>query len=186
MKPSPPLGLLLLLALGSVACNAAEPTRSGFLGDYSKLDTEVEDGMTFVAPGNRIADYNQFLFEDVAVRGGDPADPAWRDLQVYARVAFGDAVRQATGRHLTTALPGPGVAIIRIAITEDNPELRRPTACLEAEILDSVTGEQLLAAVLAQRHANLSLATFEMRGAKRAIDDWAERFRDGLRAAYAE
>lgn len=58
-------------------------------------------------------------------------------------------------------------------------------ASMEAELLDSQTGEQIGALVEGQKGSRVSLAGLEKWGdAKSVMDDWAERFRKRLDEAH--
>jgi hypothetical protein len=164
------------------ACRSAPAAPStGFLSDYSRLDTEVADGRIHVASEARVAAYRKILFDHVEVfppvAPGSVEDASRAELRAYTRDAFVQAVRRATGRYAMTRAAGPGVARLRIAVV-DIESLGRGEAALELELVDSQTGEQLAAATLSQARGLLS------GGQKGVIDDWARRFQERLLEAY--
>ncbi|MCZ6599026.1 MAG: DUF3313 domain-containing protein [Planctomycetota bacterium] len=188
MKAPLPILVAVVLVTG---CASAPPEHTGFLSDYSRLDTAVDDGVMYLDPNGRLADYERFIIEPVVVMGGGD-DLQAGELRAYTHSAFSRALTEDE-RFRVTVQPGPGVARIRIALTEasiSRPGLRlfKPAgAALEAEVLDSKTGEQIAAAVLAQSGSRISLDGLTTWGdAMAVIDDWARRFRERLDEAHGE
>ena len=118
------------------------------------------------------------------------------DLKNYMHSAIVEAI---SDRYSIAYRPGPGVARVRIAITD----LKKANvlmnihpasklvgsglggASLEAEWLDSQTGKQIAALVESQLGDRLSLdGLSEWGDAKSIMDGWAQRFRKRLDEAH--
>lgn len=81
--------------------------------------------------------------------------------------------------------PGPGRARVRIALTnvERSTPFKLGSVSMEAELLDSQTGEQM-AAVIESRRKRVAFAGYEAwSGARAVMDDWAKRFYNRLEQA---
>ena len=168
------VALLATLALTMLACSPPikEPERSGFISDYSKLElledelVELTEDEAYVYIGDRLKNYRQFLIDEVVMLySTDPDDPKFEseelsELQNYAREKVEEAITEESDYSLATE-PGKGVARIRIAITDVEATIgvlnlsiyTKVTgaglggAAVEGEIVDSLSGEQLAAAI---------------------------------------
>jgi hypothetical protein len=112
----------------------------------------------------------------------------WDDaerLRAYMRRAI---ISTLEPRYTAVATrPGPGTARVRIALTnvERSSPFRLGSVSMEAELLDSQTGEQM-AAVIESRRKRVRSYSFEpWAGAKAVMDDWAKRFYTSLEEARA-
>jgi hypothetical protein len=131
--------------------------RSGFLKDYSRLKPSPTHPTALFEQSDQLAAYRSFIIDPVEVLcdrtgRGEPLD-------ADARRALADAARaeaiDALG--ITSTIvekPGPGVARIRSAIVAVASSRRSDTgqdqiggAAVEMEIVDSLTGQRLGAAV---------------------------------------
>ena len=156
---------------------------SGFLGDYSALSPDPKNGdlLIYKKSANALKGYHKFIIEPVTVyllpeaqdRGIDPDD-----LDRLARY-FTDAIEDqllASGSYDVVTEPGPGVAVLRVAITNVEPTGRGSNAAvkggaaaasiavapgaslavprlsigkigIEGEMVDSVSGDRIAAVV---------------------------------------
>lgn len=196
--------LLPIVALVLAGCRSDQPAPlTGFLSDYSRLEP-IEDGLRYLPGDGRLGEYDRFLLEPVRLRLHEDAEAdaahaaELAALKAHMTSAIADALR---GAYRFTDEPGPGVARVRIALTDvmTSParqllpgwRLRDPRsdepggASMEAEILDSLTGEQIAALVETQRGEQVPLANLtRWSGARAAMRDWAERFRQRLDEAH--
>ena len=199
--------VLICLAVASVClalcgCRAQKPKTVGFLSDYSKLSAMSDVSFKYFPPGNPRARYSKFIIDPVEIRFYDESKGAKmkeKDLDVlttYMRdalvTAFGD-------EYEVVYAPGPGVGQIRMALTNLKkskiPLNIMPIGkilgsglggtTLEAEMVDSQTGEQIGAIVESQLGNRLSLAGYTTWGdAKAVMNQWAKRFRQRLDGAH--
>ncbi|PWB77596.1 MAG: hypothetical protein C3F08_09715 [Candidatus Methylomirabilota bacterium] len=200
-------GSLIVGAIVVGCTGAPQVTHSGFLRDYSLLrpDPAVEGAMTWRAPVEILKQYKQFIIEPVVVHfapnaKGTAIDPAeLKKLTDYFHDQLAKAVSE-TGRYQVVTAPGPGVARVRIAITDISKtaplaNIHPATkltgiglggAAMEGEMVDSVSGERLGAAVDSESGARLGItAGLQTYGhAKQVIDRWAARFVTRLDALH--
>ena len=178
-------------------CQAHKAAYSGFLGDYSKLqpNPEVEDALYYQAPGKSLGDYDKFMIDPVLVHfapnaKGTALDPA--KLKQLTDYAYDEVRKGLSERYSVVDAPGPGVLRIRAALTDikkTKPAMNiHPAtklsgiglggASMEAEGLDSQTGERVLAVVDTRAGNRLSIgAGLDPLGhAKQVIRHWVERF----------
>lgn len=185
---------------------------SGFLGDYSELERHPEDKdmLLYRVRDGVLADYDRFLIDPVLVyfhpeAKGVGVDP--RKLAELAEVAENALYEQLVkGGYEVVSEPGPGVARIRVAITDVNvaqpganvalkaaataaggvgvlvPSVDVGGATMEVEILDAETGERLVAVVDADRGRRFfNLRSLKKMGdAKAAFNRWAKTLRKKL------
>jgi hypothetical protein len=198
------LRILFIVVLGFVltmgtACN--KPLKkTGFLSDYS--DLEPDDGSLRYVNMKRLGSYDRFILEPVVVKlygtpvGARPAPETSRELANYMHNAIVNAIRD---RYIIVSQPGPGIAKIRVALTDiekSTPALNiLPQtkisgigiggASMEAEVIDSRTGEQIGAVIQNQKGKRISMSGLKKWGdAKSVMDDWVERFRKRLDEAH--
>lgn len=195
----PALAALALLA----GCSAPKQTHelSGFLGDTSQMRVRHDlGGLLYYEKENaRILEYEKVLLEPPVVLfspGADPSAVSAKDREGLAAY-FGERMRAAIedGYPIVTQ-PGPDVLRVRAAITgvspvrtpgyaaehDTGPSLDVGSAAIEAEVVDSMTGERLAAFADNQgirRFGSLGFAS-KWSDAKAAFDDWAKRFRHWL------
>ena len=204
--------LLMLLAIGIMiiqcSCGAQRAQRTGFLSDYSKLKPYSDVTYRNIPSQATIRRYSKFIIDPVVVHfhtgskaieersKGKITEQDVTDLKNYMHDAI---VKAISDRYPVAYRPGPGVARVRIAITD----LKKANvlmnihpgskllgsglggASLEAEWLDSQSGEQIAALLESQLGDRLSLdGLSEWGDAKAIMDDWAKRFRDRLDEAH--
>ena len=204
--------LLMLLAIGIMVvqcgCGAQRAQRTGFLSDYSKLKPYSDVSYRNIPSQATIRRYSKFIVDPVVIHfhtgskaieertKGKITEQDITDLKNYMHDAIVNAI---SDRYGIAYRPGPGVARVRIAITD----LKKSNvlmnihpgskllgsglggASLEAEWLDSQTGKQIAALVESQLGDRLSLdGLSEWGDAKAIMDDWAKRFRTRLDEAH--
>jgi hypothetical protein len=170
---------------------SAELPATGFLSNYSGLKSISNASYRYVNPKYDLGNYAAFIIDPVEVRFLDSTKAevaSWDDLEklkAYMRRALTDAL---IPRYRATArTAGPGVARIRIALTnvQRSAPFKLGSVSMEAEILDSQTGEQI-AALIESQEKGASFRGYEpWSGAKAAMDDWAKRLYNRLEEAHA-
>ena len=180
-----------------------KPEQTGFLSDYSKLEAKSDISYRYIAPGNPVAGYSKFIIDPVVIHfhtedEGKIKQEDLTDLTNYMHNALVEAIED---EYAIVYRPGPGVARVRIAITD----LKKSGvvqnivpigkiagtgiggASMEGELIDSQTGRQLGALVESQMGKRLSLAGYSTWGdAKAVMDMWAKRFRERLDEAHGK
>jgi len=185
------LGLMVSsLLFWSVAAQAQEPTKqedqilsqkSGFLGDYySKLqpDSQNSDLLTYWENPDVLKDSSKFILDPVIVYLLPAAQARGIDPQQLAQLTeyFTKAIKSelTSGHYKIVTEPGPGVLVLRVAMTNVEPNGGKENAglkgaevaathaaapgvslliprvsvgkvAIEGEIVDSTSGEVLLA-----------------------------------------
>jgi hypothetical protein len=183
-----------LFFAGCIAENES-PQYSGFLSGYSKLEAQSDTSYRYLDMA-ALGKYSKFIIEPVEIRvykgSCDLSQEDKTDLKNYMHTAL---VKAIEGPYEIVYNPGPGVARVRVAITDlKKSEIVQNTmpltklagtglggACLEAELVDSETHKQIGALVESQIGNRLSLDGYATWGdAKAIMDGWAERFRARL------
>ena len=187
----------MFIVIMTCGCTAHRAQKTGFLSDYSKLKPQSDVSYRYRAPGNPLKNYSKFIIEPVVVHlhvdsKSKISKQDLIDLKNYMHSALINAIKD---RYEVVYRPGPGVARLRSAVTD----LKKAKilmnihpaskligsglggASLEAELLDSQSGEQIGALMESQLGERLSLAGLtEWGDAKAVMDDWAKRFRQRL------
>ena len=191
--------------LAGIAGCQTTAQNSGFLSDYSQLRPSkvVKGAMDYRNPRRSLGNYNKFIIEPYRVYfaanaegiGIDPAE--LKNLVDYFR---NESVKALSKRYRVVNRPGPGVARLRIAITsitKTKPVMNNLPqgkllgvglggASMEAEILDSRTGERLGAIVESKQGEQFSFSDAVSRygHAKQVMRYWIERFVKRLDQAH--
>lgn len=202
---------LVVSAALVAAAGAAQGTPSGFLEDYSELKPREGDGSMLVyrkAEG-ALAGYDAFIIDPVLVyfppvaKGHGVAPDQLKDLADTFRAEVVEELEEHGYR--VTDQPGPGVLRVRAAITDVDPagpaanvaakaggvalgvplipSLDIGSAAIEAEMLDSVTGERLAAVMDAKRgrrFLSFKRSVERWGDAKSAFRAWAKEWRELL------
>lgn len=194
--------IAFLVAFMPALCGCASKpklTHTGFLSDYSRLEPVSDSRMRYQS--QRIAGFNDFVVDPIRVTvPADKLSESDRDeVRSYFRDKVIESLRQAGHRVVST--PGPGVARIRIALTDVaastwwqkvHPVSRAVGAgtggaAMEAEIIDSQTKEQLGAVVQAGTGNQFDMTAFStVADVKSAIDGWVQHFSDRLKELRAQ
>jgi hypothetical protein len=195
------LVLLSVFVIGACA-TIDEPEQTGFLSDYSKLVRD-EDGQ-WLYTESRTAQYSRFLIEPISVliepKGEAKFTPAEiEELKAHFVSKMTLALTKNDGYEVVSE-PGPGVASFRLAITEIDASIAALNLSIytkatgaglggiaaEGEIVDSMTGEQLAAAIRWGTGSRVLKAGLSKLGdAKIVIDRWAADIRKRVDQAHA-
>ena len=199
--------VLMVVAVGLMliqcGCGSGKATKTGFLTDYSRLSTESKSTLRHI---NKLAlaKYSSFIVDPVKVHfhmgskaiehrtKGKLTQRQVTDLTNYLHAKIVAAVQDSGNR--VVYQPASGVARIRVALTD----IDRSTAAsllpqaklmgagiggasMEAEVVDSMTGEQIGAVVESKKGSKMPFANLgEWDAAKQVMDDWAKRFKKRL------
>jgi hypothetical protein len=179
------------------------PDTTGFLSDYSNLKLVSDDSFRF-ADKAAFSKCNAFIVDPVTVHfkegseaikeksEGKVTEKDLMDLTNYFHDALVKAITEAG--YTVAYQSGPGVARIRVAITdlkETGALNMLPQASLlgvgvggmamEAEIVDSVTGKQIGAVIETQKGGRVPFTNLgEWGTAKGIMDGWAKRLKERL------
>ena len=184
--------LVMLTAL--VGCKSSPLTgieTTGFLSDYSRLEPISGTSQRYINPKCRLGSYSGFIVDRVEMLmapGEKSAPKNWDDvekLRDYMRTVIELSIRRP---YEVVTQPGIGVARIRIAITglkgASAAGLGSSKVSMQAEILDSQTGEQIAAIVESQKKGGMvSEYSGKWRDAQEIMDAWAKRFYSRLEEA---
>lgn len=196
---------LLLILFGVIGACATidEPEQTGFLSDYSNLERDSDNQWLYAQ--SRTAAYSKFHIEPIAVliepKGEAKFTPEEiEELKQYFVTKMTEALTKDDGYEVVSE-PGPGVASFRLAITEIDASIAALNITIytkatgaglggiaaEGEIVDSVTGEQLAAAIRWGSGSRVLRAGLSKLGdAKLVIDGWAKDIRKRIDQAHAE
>ncbi len=174
---------------------------TGFLSDYSKLERDT-DGRWLYSAANT-GKYSKFYIEPVSMLFEQKENPTFppdelEQLKTYMIVRLTERLTEDDGYEVMSE-PGPGVAKFRIAITDVDASIAALNISIytkvtglglggiaaEGEIVDSVTGEQLAAAIRWGGGSRVLRAGLTKLGdAKIVIDRWARDIRERIDAAH--
>jgi hypothetical protein len=179
-------------------CGGGEQVKTGFLGDYSKLQKESDSSLRYVND-KAVAAYSGFIvdpvvvyFQDGATSKGKLTAQQLADLTNYLHTKIVGAV-QGAGKKVAYQ-PATGVARIRVALTDiekTSAVNMVPQASLlgagiggasmEAEVVDSMTSQQIGAVVESGKGSRIPFANLgDWTAAKSVMDGWADRFQKRL------
>jgi len=200
---------LIAVSIGISGCFESA-SNTGYLSDYSKLQevsglAAVEGSTFYFADPNKVR-YNGFILEPVIVqlqkdskaaaaqKAGKIKEQDINDIINYFSSAIIDAINESGYKIAYKA--GAGIAKIRVAITDLRktnilavvPTARITTgigtggAAIESEMVDSVTGKQIMACVESKPGSRIPFTGLnDWGGAQHAIDQWISRFRKQLK-----
>ncbi|MHC4497877.1 MAG: DUF3313 domain-containing protein [Planctomycetota bacterium] len=181
------LGLVTVLSGCGPSSSTATVPPTGFLSDYSGLEAISATSRRYVNTKYDLSKYSSFIVDPVEVYFKDTAAVGnWDDvekLRAYMRRAVINALEPRYTAIVTK--PGPGRARVRIALTnvERSAPFKLGGVSMEAELLDSQTGEQI-AAVIESRQKGVPFYGYDpWSGSKAIMDDWAKRFYNRLEEA---
>ena len=195
------LMILAVVAVTSLFCGCQEEqVTTGFLSDYSRLQPSGQ-ALRYLPPG-ALEKYSMFIIDPVVVhfharvKGTQASSRDLAHLKQYMYAAVRNAI---SDRYAIVAKSGPGVARVRIAITniKASKVLQNiipmakvagtglGSASMEAELVDSQTGRQIAALVETQTGSRLSFDGLSKWGdAEAVMKGWANRFRKRLDEAH--
>ena len=192
---------LAIVTVGGCAAIDEPEQMTGFLSDYSKLERDTDGRWLYSAANTGI--YSKFYIEPVAMLFEQKENPTFspdelEQLKTYLVVRLTQRLTEDDGYEVVSE-PGPGVAIFRMAITEVDASIAALNISIytkvsgaglggiaaEGEIVDSVTGEQLAAAIRWGTGSRVLKAGLTKLGdAKIVIDRWARDIRERIDAAH--
>ncbi len=201
------LTFLFIVALGACA-TVDEPEQTGFLSDYSKLERDTDGQWRYSGP--KTGEYSMFYIETVAILFEQKDDPEFspdelEQLKTYLVVRMSQRLTEDDGYEVVFGT-GPGVASFRLGITDVDGSIAALNLSIytrvtgaglggiaaEGELVDSVTGEQLAAAirwgsgsrVMGRGTQVLEGEVSKLADAKGVIDRWAKDMRKRIDAAH--
>jgi hypothetical protein len=190
-----------MIALMFAAGCATAPPGSGFLKDYSKLQTDPDDESLkwWEKKGVDWKRYKRLMIDPVVVYYNPEAEnrqiepDVLKELTDYFRTVV---IKEVQDSYPVVDRPGPDVLRIRAAITDlvpANPFVNVVTtagigvpvdmggASMEAMFLDSMTHELLGAVVDSKKGTPIDVKGFTTWGhAKGAFKDWAKLLKESL------
>lgn len=199
--------VLKMVALQLSLCACTTPVtvsdQSGFLSDYSRLEKIDDNMLRFV--DKSVGDYSSFIIDPIVITFRQPPDEQVFTDEELSEITeyYDEAVIEALSKdegYPIVEYPGPGVARLRIGITnvEETIGLLNISiytkitgmglggASFDGEIVDSVTGKQLAAVVRWGTGSRILKAGITHMGdAKIAIDRWAKDLRAQIDEANA-
>ena len=200
------IGVICLGAIVSVmtagCATIQDPGRADFLSNYSKLEEIAENRLVYDS-GN-LGNYSKFIIDPVVMLYRESeekrifTEEELEDLQTHFETKVREALIKDDGYQIVEQV-GAGTAKLRIAITgvDDTIGALNITiytkitgaglggASMEGEIVDSMTGDQLGAAILWGSGSRILRAGFTHTGdAKIVINRWAKDLRDRIDGAH--
>lgn len=198
MKKTSVMLMAMMCIVALSGCGGGEQVKTGFLSDYSKLQKESDSSLRYVNE-KAVAGYSGFMVDPVKVvlqsgakSEGQLTEQQKTDLTNYLHSKIVEAV-QGAGKKVVYQ-PAAGVARVRVALTniEKTSAVNMvPQASLlgagiggasmEAEVVDSVTGQQIGAVVESGKGSRIPFANLgDWTAAKSVMDGWADRFQKRL------
>jgi len=181
--------LVMFAGCGSPS-QPVEIPATGFLSDYSGLKPISPTSYRYVNPKYNLANYATFIIDPVEVKFTKQTKEGtvgnWDELEQLRAYMHKTLVRQLIDRYDPTATrPGPGVARVRIALTnvERSAPFKLGSVSMESELIDTQTSGQIAALVESQEKGVPFYGYDRWSGAKAVMDDWAKRFYNRLEQA---
>jgi hypothetical protein len=184
------LAVLTMFAGCESSSSSGELSATGFLSSYSGLKPISGTSYRYVNPKYDLGNYARFIIDPVEMIFDQHTKgkvSSWDDLEklrAYMRRAF---VNTLEPRYTAVGTsPGPGVARIRIALTnvKRSAPFKLGSVSMEVELLDTRTGEQIGALIESQEKGVPFYGYDPWSGAKAIMDDWARRFYNRLEEAH--
>lgn len=194
--------ILMILVVGMMlmqcGCGSKGVSRTGFLSDYSRLQTESDTSLRYINT-RALVKYSNFIVDPVRVHfhsgsksQGKLTQKQISDLTNYMQSRIIAAIVDSDNK--VVYKPGSGVARVRVALTDiekTNAVNILPQASLlgvgiggaamEGEVIDSMTGMQIGAVVESQKGSRVPFSNLgEWATSKKIMDDWAKRFQRRL------
>ena len=187
----------LLCGVLLAGCQSSKTAYSGFLGDYSGLraNPDLDGAMAYESATKSLKDYDKFMIDPVIVHfapnaKGTAIDPAKvKKLTDFAAEQLRESLSK---RYQVVSAGGPGVLRLRVALTDIKKTIPALNihpgtklsgvglggASMEAEAIDSQSGERVLAVVDSGKGSFMAIkAGLDPLGhAKEVIRKWADRF----------
>ncbi len=101
-------------------CRALGLTESGYLSDYSKLQEVSDDVMAYRNPRVVPGTYPSFIVERVAIHVEEDREGYLTDEEIeeVTEYLYAELTKTLAENERVVSRPGPGVARIRIAVTD--------------------------------------------------------------------
>jgi len=202
---------LFVSLIMSIQCgcggNGKMPSKTGFLSDYSRLRAVSDSSLQYVDM-QALGRYSQFIVEPVEVyfHGGAKAIEkqtkgrlSEQDIEDLVNYMHDTVTKTLSDGYTVVYRPGPGVARIRIALTDINKSSKAMTlipqanltgvgiggASMEAEMIDSVTGAQIGAVIASRGGSRIPFSNLgDWKAAKNAMDQWARNLKKRIDEAH--
>ena len=192
----------IVSAMAAGCATVQDPGRTGLLSDYSKLEEIAENHLVYDS-GN-LGDYSKFIIEPVALVYRQAkekqvfTDEELEDLQTHFATKVREALTEDDGYQVVEA-NAPGTARLRIGITDVDDTIgvlnlsiyTKITgaglggAAMEGEMVDSVTGVQIVAVIRWGSGSRIGRAGFTHTGdAKIVINRWVKDLRERIDEAH--
>ena len=182
--------LMVMCVLAAVlsGCGSEEQVKTGFLSDYSKLQVKSKTELLYVNE-EAVTSYNKFIIEPIQTHLYGDVEIDDEDLQLLRQYMFKATFTAIEASNKVVLQPGHGVGRLRIALTnlkKSNVTLNvipqtklvglgLGAASVEAEMVDSITGEQIMAVVKSQSGNQFSLDGYsKWSDAKAIMDKWGK------------
>ena len=111
--------LTVALMVIQCGCSAKLGRQTGFLSDYSKLERQSEVSYRYIGPNLRA--YSQFIVDPVKVHfhtGSKASKLSAEDITDMQNYIHAAIVKAISDRYSIVYRPGPGVARLRLALTD--------------------------------------------------------------------
>ncbi len=193
----------LLVLLQACATPVTEQPRVGFISDYSRLERTGDGAWLYTS--TRVGEFSKFRIDgpDILFTEDSEFSEQFRageldELSTYFRERLARTLSEDDGYEIVEQT-GPGVATIRIGLTAVDASIgalnvslaTKATgaglggAAMEGEMIDSVTGEQIAAAVQWGSGDRVLRAGLTRLGdAKLQINRWTRRLRERVDEAH--
>ncbi|MHC4772602.1 MAG: DUF3313 domain-containing protein [Planctomycetota bacterium] len=191
--------LTVIMAAAIVGgCGSKQQVHSGFLSDYTKLQEESKSFFSYFNDA-AFSKYSAFIIDPVKLQiysnektKGKLTQEQLTDLTNYMHVKIVEAF-QGAGKKIAYQ-PADRVARVRVALTDiqkTHAINMLPQASLmgagiggasmEAEVVDSMTGQQIGAVVQSKLGSRIPFSNLgDWRAAKNVLDAWGKRFQKRL------
>jgi hypothetical protein len=197
------LSIAAILGLALLAAGCAQtPQETGFLSTYANLQSVSSTRLNYVGPD--VGNYSKFILNPVETEFYDQDQTqniAPEDIDHLKQYMYEAIVKAMSDKYTLVSDPGPGVARIRIAITNlkaSTPALNiipqtkltglgLGQASVEAELVDSQSGQQLAAVIDSETGSRFSFSGLSKWGDVEAVmNDWAARWVSRLDEIHAQ
>jgi hypothetical protein len=194
---------LLIASIFLLAACARKPEETGFLTSYTNLQPLSSTYLRYIAPNHELSHYDSFIIEPITIKFYDSSDEKkvnTADLDHLKNYLSQAVEKELSAQYSIVTKPGPGVAILRIAITDlqaSSPALNvlpqtqllglgLGEVSVEAELLDSQTHTQLAAVVESEQVKRFSRSDFsDWGGIEGIMDVWAKQLANRINEAHS-
>jgi hypothetical protein len=188
--------------VGMMSGCASKPQETGFLSTYKNLEPADGNLLRYTAPNSEIAKYSKLIVDPVTSKFYDPKSAKSikpEELAKMEQAFYAELTKDLTDAGFDlVGDPGPDVGRIRLAITDvkaGTPALNvipqtkltglgLGAVSAEFELVDSVTGQQIAAAIDSDTGSRLSFSGLSKWGdAQAVLKGWAKKITERLKAA---